>query len=181
MGSRERLNTLSDVSLPGNPLLEDSVRWSKQMLAASVQEVEDARLRETNAGRNYPRRSPPWTTCAGSVRGGPTTRGCSAPMESTPRLPRSPPGSSGRSRTICALRDVSVAINGDSGKIVHEVTPDGAVYFGANADPGNTDESSKYPSAVALVWRWTGDKAFLKDLIRRARRDGVRGRAGRGQ
>ena len=55
-------------------------------------------------------------------------------------------------------------INGDSGKIVHEVTPDGAVYFGANADPGNTDESSKYPSAVALVWRWTGDEAFLDDL-----------------
>ena len=55
-------------------------------------------------------------------------------------------------------------IDGDSGKIVHEVTPDGAVYFGANADPGNTDESSKYPSAVALVWRWTGDEAFLKDL-----------------
>ena len=63
-----------------------------------------------------------------------------------------------------ALRDVSEAVNGDSGKIVHEVTPDGAVYFGANADPGNTDESSKYPSAVALVWRWTGDRAFLKDL-----------------
>ena len=43
---------------------------------------------------------------------------------------------------------------------MHEVTPDGAVYFGANADPGNTDESSKYPSAVALVWRWTGDEAL---------------------
>jgi hypothetical protein len=44
------------------------------------------------------------------------------------------------------------------------VTPDGAVFFGANADPGNTDESSKYPSAVALIWRWTGDKRFLSDL-----------------
>lgn len=57
-----------------------------------------------------------------------------------------------------------MALNGDSGKIVHEVTPDGAVFFGANADPGNTDESSKFPSAVALVWRWTGDQAFLRDL-----------------
>ena len=47
---------------------------------------------------------------------------------------------------------------------MHEVTPDGAVYFGADADPGNTDESSKYPSAVALVWRWTGDESFLNDL-----------------
>ncbi|HVD82265.1 MAG TPA: hypothetical protein VNB87_17190 [Propionibacteriaceae bacterium] len=60
--------------------------------------------------------------------------------------------------------DVSEIVNKGSGKIVHEVTPDGAVYFGTNADPGNTDESSKYPSAVALVWRWTGDKKFLKDL-----------------
>ena len=63
-----------------------------------------------------------------------------------------------------ALRDVSEIVNEGSGKIVHEVTPDGAVYFGANADPGNTDESSKYPSAVALVWCWTGDKRFLEDL-----------------
>ena len=63
-----------------------------------------------------------------------------------------------------ALRDVSQIVNEGSGKIVHEVTPDGAVYFGANADPGNTDESSKYPSAVALIWRWTGDTKFLKDL-----------------
>jgi hypothetical protein len=63
-----------------------------------------------------------------------------------------------------ALRDVSEIVNEGSGKIVHEVTPDGAVYFGANADEGNTDESAKYPSAVALVWRWTGDPRFLKDL-----------------
>jgi hypothetical protein len=35
--SRERVNALSDVSLPGNPLLARSVTWSKQMLAASEQ------------------------------------------------------------------------------------------------------------------------------------------------
>ena len=35
-----------------------------------------------------------------------------------------------------ALRDVSEVINPDSGKIVHEVTPDGAVFFGADADAG---------------------------------------------
>ena len=61
---------------------------------------------------------------------------------------------------IKALRDVSLVANGRSGKIVHEVTPDGQVYFGANSDPGNTDETAKFPSAVALVWRWTGDDRF---------------------
>src|SRR5207249_3185554 len=38
------------------------------------------------------------------------------------------------------------------------------VYFGANSDPGNTDESAKFPSAVALVWRWSGDRRFLNEM-----------------
>ncbi len=63
-----------------------------------------------------------------------------------------------------ALRDVSEVANGTSGKVVHEVTPDGQVYFGANSDPGNTDETAKFPSTVALVWRWTGDDRFRDDM-----------------
>jgi hypothetical protein len=63
-----------------------------------------------------------------------------------------------------ALRDVSRALNGASGKVVHEVVSDGTVYFGARRDPGNTDETAKFPSAVALVWRWTGDDAFLREM-----------------
>jgi hypothetical protein len=63
-----------------------------------------------------------------------------------------------------ALRAVSEIVNRRSGKVVHEVTPDGQVYFGVNDDPGNTDETAKFPSAVALVWRWTGDDAFRDDL-----------------
>lgn len=62
------------------------------------------------------------------------------------------------------MRDVSEVINEGSGKVVHDVTPDGAVFFGANADEGNTDETAKFPSAVALMWRWTGDDAFRDDL-----------------
>ena len=165
VGSRKRLNTLSDVSLPGNRLLENSVRWSKQMLAASVQEVEDARLRETNAGRNYP---PPVATLdymRWLGAGWPDYTWLFGTDGEYTAFASVAAGQFGPIKDhLRALRDVSAAINGDSGKIVHEVTPDGAVYFGANADPGNTDESSKYPSAVALVWRWTGDKAFLEDL-----------------
>ena len=48
--------------------------------------------------------------------------------------------------------------------VLHEVTPDGQVYFGANDDPGNTDETAKFPSAVALVWRWTGDDKFRDSM-----------------
>ena len=63
-----------------------------------------------------------------------------------------------------ALRDVSEVVNGDSGKVVHEVMPDGSIYYGTLDSAGNTDETSKFPSAVALIWRWTGDDAFRDDL-----------------
>ena len=68
-----------------------------------------------------------------------------------------------------ALRDVSRAANRGSGKIVHEVVTDGSVYFGTNADKGNTDESVKFASAVALLWRWSGRADWLKDLYPDAR------------
>ncbi len=38
------------------------------------------------------------------------------------------------------------------------------MYFGSNADPGNTDETAKLPSAVARVWRWTGDDAVRDEM-----------------
>jgi hypothetical protein len=52
--------------------------------------------------------------------------------------------------------------------------PDGSVYFGhvsqrtqsdgTKTNDFNTDEIVKFPSAVALVWRWTGDNQFLNRL-----------------
>jgi hypothetical protein len=63
-----------------------------------------------------------------------------------------------------AVRQVSDVVDDRSGKVVHDVVSDGSVYFGANGDPGNTDETAKFPSAVALVWRWTGDRSFLDEM-----------------
>ena len=162
---RERLDALNDVSLPGNPLLARSVAWSKQMLAASEQQVEDLKLRAVRAGTVYP---PPAGTLK-SMRwlgaGWPDYTWLFGTDGEYTAFAAVAAGQYGPIKDhLRALRDVSEIVNDGSGKIVHEVTPDGAVYFGANADAGNTDESSKYPSAVALVWRWTGDKSFLKDL-----------------
>jgi hypothetical protein len=73
-----------------------------------------------------------------------------------------------------ALRDISDILNHRSGVVVHETVSDGSVYFGhdsktTNADGTvtndfNTDETVKFPSAVALVWRWTGDNAFRDQM-----------------
>jgi len=153
------------VSLPGDPLLQASVAWSKQNLGDSVQEARDLRIRLTNQGTQYP---PP----VGTV---PQARWIGAGFPDYPWLFATDGEytafaavAAGQFTAIenhlRALRDVSLVANGDTGKVVHEVVPDGSVYFGVNADPGNTDETAKFPSAVALVWRWTGDNAFRDEL-----------------
>ena len=63
-----------------------------------------------------------------------------------------------------ALRDISEIANERSGKVVHEVVTDGSIWFGSNTDPGNTDETVKFPSIVALLWRWTGDDRFRDEM-----------------
>jgi hypothetical protein len=70
-----------------------------------------------------------------------------------------------------ALRDISDILNDRSGVVTHEAISDGSIWFGKDSrrvDPAtgetkydfNTDETAKFPSAVALLWRWTGDNAF---------------------
>jgi len=165
LAGRRQVDAATTVDLPGDPLLAASVRWSKQMLAASEQSVDDVPLRVVRAGLSYPApegtvRSLRWLgagwpdyTWLFGTDGEYTAFAAVAAGQFEPIKAH-----------LRSLRDVSEVVNDGSGKIVHEVTPDGAVYFGADEDPGNTDESAKYPSAVNLVWRWSGDRAFLRDL-----------------
>jgi hypothetical protein len=162
---RAALAQHTKLDLPGDPLLAQGIDWSKQNLADMVQEADGLQVRETNAGTKYP--APvgtvaharwiaagfpdyPWlfSTDGEYTAFASVGVGQFAPIKDHLR----------------ALRDVSEKLNGDSGKVVHEVVSDGTVFFGALADPGNTDETAKFPSAVALVWRWTGDDAFLRDM-----------------
>ncbi len=164
VAERQALARWSRFDLPGDPLLAQGLEWSKQNLADSVQEARDLEIRETNAGKNYP---PPEGTLdrirflgAGFpdypwlfATDGEYTAFASVALGQFEPI----------EEHLRALRRASLIDNGTSGKVVHEVITDGSVYFGSNADPGNTDETAKFPSAVALVWRWTGDRGFLEE------------------
>jgi hypothetical protein len=163
--ARRTTESSTHVRLPGDRLLQRSVTWSKQNLAESVQESRDLQVRVTNAGKKYPAPS-------GTV---PSARWFGAGFPDYPWLFGTDGEYTGFAAVAAgqfgtienhlrALRDVSLVANGHSGKVVHEVTPDGSVFFGANSDPGNTDETAKFPSIVALVWRWTGDDAFRDEM-----------------
>jgi hypothetical protein len=165
IAEREAIDARTRVSLPGDRLLERSIRWSKQNLADSEQVARDLRLRWVDAGKQFPQPEatldrirwlgagwPDYPWLFGTD--GEYTAFASVAMGQFAEI----------QDHLRALRDISEIINDRSGKVVHEVTPDGAVYFGANEDPGNTDETSKFPSAVALIWRWTGDDSFRDEM-----------------
>ena len=165
VAARKQWDSQTQVELPGDPLLERSIAWSKQNLADSAQEAHDLQLRPVEEGREYP---PPVGTLD-------QARWLGAGWPDYPWLF----GTDGEYTAFASvamgqfddikahlrtLRDVSIELNGDTGKVVHEVMPEGSVYYGTLDSEGNTDETSKFPSAVALIWRWTGDDAFRDDL-----------------
>jgi len=59
-------------------------------------------------------------------------------------------------RTIDLVHGLSQKTNGN-GRILHEVSTNGAVF-----NPGNVNETPQFISLLWTVYRWTGDKAFLE-------------------
>jgi len=163
--ARARIDAMSAVDLPGDRLLQQSVEWSKQNLADSVQEARDLKIRDVNEGKDYP-------APVGTVE---TARWFGAGFPDYPWLFATDGEytsyaavAAGQFDTVRAhlkaLRDVSDLLNARSGKVAHEIVPTGDVYFGSNRSAGNTDETVKFPSIVALLWRWTGDNRFRDEF-----------------
>ena len=163
--ARQAVARRTQVDLPGDRLLQQSVQWSKQNLADAVQESRDLNVFASNQGTEFP---PPAGTLA-------TARWIGAGWPDYPWI-FATDGEYTAFAAVAAgqfaaienhlrtLRAISDIVNHGSGKVVHEITPDGQVYFGTNTDPGNTDETVKFPSTVALIWRWTGDNAFRDQM-----------------
>jgi hypothetical protein len=161
----DRRATPTVVDLPGDRLLQQSVEWSKQNLLDSVQEARDVRVRDVDEGKAYP---PPVATVS-------RMRWLAAGFPDYPWLFATDGEYTAYAAVAAgqfdivrdhlrALRDVSDHLNNRSGKVVHEVVSTGDVYFGSNKSAGNTDETAKFPSTVALLWRWTGDDRFRDEM-----------------
>jgi hypothetical protein len=165
IASRKRLGNYTQLSLPGDRRLAQGIDWGKQNIRDLTQRADDLRIRDVDEGKAYP-------AAIGTV---PHARWIGAGYPDYPWIFATDAeytafasvtvGQFGAIKDHArALRDVSVILNGDSGKVAHEVVADGSVYFGALHHAGNTDETAKFPSLVALIWRWTGDDAFRDDL-----------------
>jgi hypothetical protein len=179
--SRQALAHNTRLNLPGDRLLQDSIDWGKQNLADLTQEATGINVRWTDEGKEWTFQGSlarmrwigagfpdyPWLF---AVDGAYTahaavTLGQFAPIEDHMR----------------AVRDISDILSNRSGVVVHEVVPDGSVWYGkdqrsTNPDGTikysfNTDEIVKFPAAVALIWRWTGDNRFRDEMLDFTRRN----------
>ncbi|HSD79111.1 MAG TPA: hypothetical protein VLB47_00570, partial [Solirubrobacteraceae bacterium] len=169
---RQRWSRYTRLSLPGDRRLADAIDWGKQNLLDLTQRATELQVRDVDEGKAYPAPAGTLAHARWLGAGFPdypwlfATDGEYTAFASV---------SVGQFEAIedhaRALRDVSEILNGDSGKVVHEVVGDGSVYFGALHHAGNTDETAKFPSMVALIWRWTGDNAFRDDLYPFAKRN----------
>jgi hypothetical protein len=173
--SREALSRMTQLSLPGDPLVQDAVEWGKQNLADLTQTATDLQIRWTNQGKQFP---PPSGTVDEVTWVGagypdyPWLFGTDA--EYTAYASVSVGQFEAIREHLRALRDISDLLNDRSGVVTHEVVADGSIWFGhdsrrtnpdgTTAYDFNTDETVKFPSTVALLWRWTGDDRFRDEM-----------------
>ena len=175
VAARTRLSQNTRLSLPGSPQLQQAVEWGKQNLADLTLSASDLKIRWTDQGTRFP--APSGTVEHATWIGAgypdyPWIFGTDAEYTAFAAV------SVGQFEAIedhlRTLRDVSDILNNRSGVVTHEVVSDGSIWFGhdsrtANPDGTttydfNTDETVKFPSAVALLWRWTGDDRFRDDM-----------------
>ena len=175
---RAALGRWSKVSLPGNRLLQESVDWGKQNLADLTQEATDVEVRWTERGQGQ------------RVRG----RACRAIGWVGAGFPDYPWLFAHRRRVHRARERRARPVRGDQGaharaarrlghpqrRLGRRRARDGRRRLGlarqghapTNGVPDfNTDEIVKFPSAVALIWRWTGDDAFRDEMLDFTRRN----------
>jgi hypothetical protein len=182
IASRRAISRWSQVSLPGDTLLQNAITWGKQNLADETQTASNLQVRWTNQGKQFPA---PLGTVAQArwfAAGYPDYPWIFATDGEYTDFAAVALGQFAVAKDhLRTLRDISDILNNRSGIVVHETVSDGSVWFGHDSvttaadgtktNDFNTDETIKFPSAVALIWRWTGDNSFRDDMYDFAKRN----------
>jgi hypothetical protein len=158
----ERLDVLaqSKAVIP-DPAIQAAFDWAKLNLADFKRIVLAAKIRDINEGKVYPAPLASFPFLSGFGAGYPDYPWYFGTDGSYTAYPLVASGQWDVAKAhLNTIRKVSRAVNGDTGKVLHEIVTDGSVYFGTNSQPGDTQETPQFATAVATVWRWTGDNAF---------------------
>jgi hypothetical protein len=163
IAGRESLAGQTQVQVPDSGV-QQAVLWSKLNLADLRRTITGAQIRDTKAGTVYPA---PLATV-------PTLSGIDAAYPDYAEFFGTDGSYSSYGLAVTGqwqtamdqlntMRTVSQIVNGGTGKVVHEVTSTGAVYYGDNTEPGDINETAQFAIAAGLTWRWSGNSGFLRD------------------
>jgi hypothetical protein len=176
VAARTGIEGMTKLDLPGDRLTQRAIEWGKQNLADLTLNARNLQIRWTDQGKQDP---PPLGTLPSA-----TWIGAGYPdypwiFGTDGEYTAFAAAALGRFKVIeqhlRTLMRVSDLLNHKSGIVAHEIVSDGSVYYGhdsqtTNSSDGsktndfNTDETVKFPSAVDLIWRWTGDNSFRDEM-----------------
>jgi glycogen debranching enzyme len=163
---RQALLDKTQVDLPDEEQqLQDAFDWGKLNMADLRITVKDMKVRDVDEGRAYPPPAGSISSATGIGAGFPDYPwffGTDGAYTAYPLLV------SGQWDTLKehlrTIKRVSEIVNGNTGKVVHEVMTDGSVYWGTNNHPGNTMETAQFATAVYQLWRWSGNDKFRDEM-----------------
>jgi glycogen debranching enzyme len=156
---RERLSVMgqTDAKIP-DASVQAAFDWAKLNLADMRRKVLDAEIRDTQEGKVYPPPLALFPFLSGFGAGYPDYPWFFGTDGSYTTFPLVAVGQwEAAEDHLRTIREVSRAVNGSTGKVLHEIVTTGAIYFGTNAQPGDTNETGEFATAVATLWRWSGD------------------------
>jgi len=164
IANRRAVLERTQITIPDD-MLQAAFDWGKLNLADLRMTVRQVQVRDVHVGTAYPAPAATFDTLTGIAGGFPDY--CSFfgtdGAYSVYSLLVTGQWDTARGH-LRAIRDISRAINGTTGKVIHEMTPDGAVFYGSNSVAGNTNETAQFAIAVELFWRWSGDDTFRDEM-----------------
>jgi hypothetical protein len=167
VAEREALLARSKADIP-NATLQAAFDWAKLNLAEMRRVVTDAQIRDTEngtlKGEIYP---PPLGTFAllnGFGAGYPDYPWYFGTDGAYTVFPLVAAGQFQTAKDhLRLLREVSRRVNRRTAKVLHEIVTDGSIYYGTENQSGDINETAEFATAVATLWRWTGDNDVCHD------------------
>src|SRR6202048_4567421 len=167
VAGRVALLARSQTDIP-KATLQGRVQWAKLNLADMRRVITDAQIRDTQDGTLLGEIYPPLletdALLSGFGAGYPDYPWYFGTDGAYTVFPLVVAGQFQAARDhLQLLREVSRTVNGSTGKVLHEIVTDGSVYYGTKKQPGDTNETAEFATAVATLWRWTGDNQVRDD------------------
>ena len=162
---RQQVLSQARIQVP-DEAIQAAFDWGKLNLADMRRTVRNVEVRDTQEGTVYPApiNTSPIPILSGFGAGYPDYPWFFGTDGAYTTFPLAAVGQWEEAKDhLNTIRYVSQIVNGSTGKVLHEIVTDGSIYFGTKHQPGDTNETAEFATAVATLWRWSGDNTVRDD------------------